>query len=250
MMARIVDDNRQTSQAPGRSPRTGEEGRVAAVARRRSATVAALALGGALAWSGLPGGAHPSDETIYTVADNHEPTLIDAVTPDEGPAPLGEDDEAADKSESDKPVAPPPAGQPEAKPAPAPEESAEEEPPPADVQAAEEASGPVARGPSAGSASTPALRSGNMPAPEGEAARGGEVLAPLIAPGVAVAPPAGEEGDDALSYEPVAAPAAAGSGLPSNIDQDTAPQFAILSLLAAGLAWNDRRQRARLRPRA
>lgn len=221
-------------------------------ARRSWKAAMVLACAAALAWS--LGGGDPA------AADSHEPVPVDVPTPDDTPT-LDDEDEAGDAEPSRPPEqpaepaapAPPPEAQPE--PAPAPEEDgpapAEEEPPPPDVQASgeENAGGPPR--PSRGSSYSPLLQNRLTPGSGAQDMLGDvEVPAPMVAePGVSVAPPASDSpGEDSLGEAVAASPTAAlGNG--HGGQEPAVPDLAVLTALAAALAWSDRRHRARFRPR-
>lgn len=183
--------------------------------------------------------------------DQHEPSPVDGLLAPIAPAAPEEappadpglqpppDDGAAEEPEAAP--APSPEGEPApAEPAaePAPVVAPPEAPPPADVQASgEQGPGVAPRRPTAGSASTPRINTGAAPDSQPEAG----FAAPAVAPPEAAPPePAPAPGDrpsgEILAATPYPVP-----------EQPIMPELAVLALVAAGLAWFDRRYRARYR---
>lgn len=213
--------------------------------RRLSETGVALA--GVLGWS-LAGGLAAQD-AVYA---QERPMPIEVPTPDEGPGPIGEDEDPPTTHEPPPETAPAPAPAPEPEPEAEPDpEPPAEEPPPAEVQASSDqgagAAGPAR--PSRGGSSSPLLQSVVNPGAGGEPLGEAEVLAPMVAaPGVSVAPPASEPAEDTSTDTSAGQDLAASpiSAMRGPGEEPGMPSVAILTALAVGLAWYERRHRARL----
>lgn len=197
----------------------------------------ALACAGVLAWS-LAGGLATQD---VAYAQEPAPMPIEVPIPDEGPADIGED-------ENPPPAKPAPA--PKAQPKAEPEPGPAAQPPPKDVQASGDqgAAGDGPARPSRGASSSPFLQPGVGAGAMEDFHGGGNVLAPMVAaPGVSVAPPASEADEELTGQDLAASPVSLGQ-VPGG-EQPTMPSMTVLSALAVGLAWYERRHRARFRPR-
>lgn len=215
--------------------------------------VVVLAVAAALAWSSMPAAAQMPVEVPDVLGEEEDESSEEQASepePTEGAADAAPTEPAAE-------LAPDPGPDPAPAPEPPPEP---QEPAPGEQQAGEQRPAPVS-----GMASGPRLQS--RPMPDGPAPADGPddpVLAPQVAgpeanaPGVSVAPPeeeepaAAEPGADepetTESMDKISVASGGPSGGASGDGQRQAmPTLAVLMVLAVGLAWNDRRQRRRVR---
>lgn len=221
--------------------------------------IVVLAVAAALAWWSMPAAAQMPVEVPDVLGEEEDESSEEQASEEQASEPEPTEEAAgAAPTDGAAEIAPAPAPDP----APAPEEPQPpepQEPTAGEAQPAEPQPSPVR-----GMASGPRLQSRPMPdGPAPAESPDGPVQAPQVAgpeanPGVSVAPPEGEEpaaaepgADEPETTESMGKISVASGGPSGGASGDgqrqAMPTLAVLIALTVGLAWNDRRQRSRIR---